>query len=126
MDLHANLHQRVVLDTPTLAWCASPLAGVGRRLLDRQGDEVARSNVLRALRPRQPLPAPQPWRGEEILVLSGVFQDERGRHGAGSWLRNPPGSAHQPWSETGCTLWVKTGHLPLTLGPDGSPGGAPG
>lgn len=23
---------------------------------------------------------------------------------------------HRPWSETGCTIWVKTGHLPATLG----------
>jgi anti-sigma factor ChrR (cupin superfamily) len=58
--------------------------------------------------------------GEEILVLKGVFQDEQGSYGSGSWLRNPPGSVHRPWSGPGCTIWVKTGHLPVTLGPDGS------
>ena len=58
--------------------------------------------------------------GEEILVLDGVFQDEHGTYPAGSWLRNPPGSVHRPWSEAGCTIWVKTGHLPATQGPDGS------
>jgi anti-sigma factor ChrR (cupin superfamily) len=58
--------------------------------------------------------------GEEIFVLDGGFQDEQGSYPAGSWLRNPPGSAHRPWSEQGCTIWVKTGHLPVTLGPDGS------
>ena len=57
--------------------------------------------------------------GEEILVLEGVFQDEHGTYPAGSWLRNPPGSVHRPWSESGCTIWVKTGHLPTTLGPEG-------
>ena len=60
--------------------------------------------------------------GEEILVLQGVFQDEHGTYPAGSWLRNPPGSVHRPWSEAGCTIWVKTGHLPATLGPDGEGG----
>jgi anti-sigma factor ChrR (cupin superfamily) len=58
--------------------------------------------------------------GEEIYVLSGVFQDEHGTYPAGSWLRNPPGSVHRPWSEPGCTIWVKTGHLPCCLGPDGT------
>jgi anti-sigma factor ChrR (cupin superfamily) len=58
--------------------------------------------------------------GEEILVLDGVFQDEHGDYPAGSWLRNPPGSIHRPWSDPGCTIWVKTGHLPATFGPDGS------
>jgi hypothetical protein len=50
--------------------------------------------------------------GEEILVLESVFQDEHGSDPAGSWLRNPAGSVHRPWSEAGCTIWVKTGHLP--------------
>lgn len=50
--------------------------------------------------------------GEEILVLDGVIEDEKGRYGAGTWLRNPPGSAHAPFTATGATLYVKTGHLP--------------
>jgi anti-sigma factor ChrR (cupin superfamily) len=47
------------------------------------------------------------------VVLDGVFQDEHGTYPAGSWLRNPPGSVHRPWSDLGCTIWVKTGRLPL-------------
>ncbi|MFO7628359.1 MAG: cupin domain-containing protein [Prochlorococcaceae cyanobacterium] len=58
--------------------------------------------------------------GEEIVVLEGVFQDKQGSYPAGSWLRNPPRSVHRPWSEAGCTIWIKTGHLPNTQGPDGS------
>jgi anti-sigma factor ChrR (cupin superfamily) len=57
--------------------------------------------------------------GEEIFVLDGVFQDEHGSYPAGTWLRNPPGSVHRPWSDPGCTIWVKTGHLPATLASDG-------
>lgn len=49
--------------------------------------------------------------GEEILVLEGTFQDEHGRYPKGTWLRNPPGSIHLPFSEEGCTILVKTGHL---------------
>ena len=50
--------------------------------------------------------------GEEILVLEGVFQDEHGDYPAGTWLRSPHLSAHEPYSEPGCLIYVKVGHLP--------------
>jgi anti-sigma factor ChrR (cupin superfamily) len=225
MDLHADLSQRALLDTSTLPWTASPMAGVERRMLDRHGDEIARATSIVRFAPgsrferhshgggeeilvlegtfsdeqgdypagtyllnpvgsshapfseggctllvklQQMHPADQQrlvidttreawlpglvsglevmplhvwgsehvalvrWApgtvfqphghpgGEEIFVLEGVFQDEHGTYPTGSWLRNPPGSAHRPWSEAGCTIWVKTGHLPSSLRPDGS------
>jgi len=49
--------------------------------------------------------------GEEILVLSGVFEDEHGSYPAGTWIRSPHMSRHQPFSRPGCTIYVKTGHL---------------
>ncbi len=49
--------------------------------------------------------------GEEILVLSGRFEDEFGSYPAGSWIRSPHLSRHQPFSRAGCTIYVKTGHL---------------
>ncbi|MEO0636304.1 MAG: cupin domain-containing protein [Pseudomonadota bacterium] len=52
------------------------------------------------------------WGGEEILVLEGMFQDEHGDYPAGSWLRSPHLSQHTPFSEEGCLIYVKTGHLP--------------
>lgn len=54
----------------------------------------------------------QHWSGEEILVLEGVFQDEFGDYPAGTWLRSPHLSKHKPFSEQGCLIYVKTGHLP--------------
>ncbi|MDP1672024.1 MAG: cupin domain-containing protein, partial [Burkholderiales bacterium] len=45
--------------------------------------------------------------GEEILVLDGVFSDEHGDYPAGTYLRNPPGTRHAPFSREGCTLFVK-------------------
>ncbi|WP_412545086.1 cupin domain-containing protein [Maricaulis sp. MIT060901] len=52
------------------------------------------------------------WGGEEILVLDGTFQDELGDYPKGTWLRNPHLSEHTPFSEEGCLIYVKTGHLP--------------
>jgi anti-sigma factor ChrR (cupin superfamily) len=49
--------------------------------------------------------------GEEILVLVGVFEDEHGSYPAGTWIRSPHMSRHQPFSRPGCTIYVKTGHL---------------
>jgi len=49
--------------------------------------------------------------GEEIFVVEGVFEDEHGRYPAGSWIRSPHMSLHQPFSKEGCTIFVKTGHL---------------
>jgi anti-sigma factor ChrR (cupin superfamily) len=49
--------------------------------------------------------------GEEILVLAGVFEDEHGSYPAGTWIRSPHLSRHQPFSRPGCTIFVKTGHL---------------
>lgn len=53
----------------------------------------------------------QHWGGEEILVLEGTFQDEHGDYPKGSWLRSPHLSSHTPFSDEGCLIYVKTGHL---------------
>ena len=45
--------------------------------------------------------------GEEFLVLSGTFSDRSGDFTAGTYVRNPPGSRHAPWTEEGCVLFVK-------------------
>ena len=52
------------------------------------------------------------WGGEEILVLEGSFNDEHGSYEAGSWIRSPHLSRHQPFSgPEGALIFVKTGHL---------------
>ena len=45
--------------------------------------------------------------GEEFLVLDGVFSDEHGDYPKGSFLLNPDGSRHEPYTEKGCLLFVK-------------------
>jgi anti-sigma factor ChrR (cupin superfamily) len=59
------------------------------------------------------LDVPAEGQGEEILVLSGVFEDEHGRYLAGTWLCSPHMSRHQSFSREGCTIFVKAGHLPI-------------
>ncbi len=49
--------------------------------------------------------------GEEIYVVEGVFSDEHGDYPAGTWIRSPHGSIHTPFSDEGCLIFVKVGHL---------------
>ena len=50
--------------------------------------------------------------GEEIFVLSGTFSDERGDFRAGTFMLNPEGFRHAPFSELGCVLFVKLRQYP--------------
>lgn len=88
-------------------WVASPQPGVERKLLERLGDEVARATSFVRYAPGHQFPAHAHELGEEFLVLQGVFQDEHGDFPAGSYVRNPPGSRHQPYSDGGCLIFVK-------------------
>lgn len=49
--------------------------------------------------------------GEEIYVISGELVDEYGRYPAGTWIRNPHMSQHNPHVEQATLIWVKVGHL---------------
>ncbi|MDT8397975.1 MAG: cupin domain-containing protein [Pseudomonadales bacterium] len=49
--------------------------------------------------------------GEEMYLIRGDIRDESGTYGAGTWLRNPPGSCHAPVALSNSLLWLKSGHL---------------
>ena len=97
-----------------LPWIKSPELGVERRMLERLGDEVAKATSIVRYQPGSKFQAHTHEYGEEIFVLDGIFSDEIGNYPAGTYIMNPPGSVHTPFSESGCTLFVKLRHL----GPD--------
>jgi len=107
MELNADFSRRAVVHAANLPWIASPMAGVERRMLDRIGDEVARATSIVRYAPRSHFSPHVHGGGEEFLVLEGVFQDEHGDFPAGSYIRNPPTSSHQPGSAPGCIILVK-------------------
>jgi anti-sigma factor ChrR (cupin superfamily) len=107
MKLHADFSQRVVVNSQELPWVDSPLPGVQRRLLDRVGEEVARATSIVRYAPGSAFSAHTHGGGEEFLVLEGVFSDEHGDFEAGTYVRNPVGSSHTPYSQTGATILVK-------------------
>ena len=107
MLINADLTRRVALHTETMSWVPSPLPGVHRKMLDRDGGEVARATSLVRYGSGSAFDAHEHGGGEEFLVLDGTFSDEHGDYPQGTYVRNPPGSRHTPFSEAGCTLFVK-------------------
>ena len=88
-------------------WQCSPESGVDRLMLDRIGDEVARATSIVRYARGSSFPRHLHAKGEEFLVLSGVFSDEHGDYPTGCYVRNPPGSGHSPFSKDGCRILVK-------------------
>ena len=107
MKLHADLSQRVVVESEALDWVDSPMVGVQRRMLERDGEEVARATSVVRYAPDSHFSAHTHGGGEEFLVLDGIFSDEYGDYPAGTYIRNPVGSTHTPFSKEGCTILVK-------------------
>ena len=106
--LNGDLSKRVVVDTNALAWTPSPSATVWRKRLHRVGPAES-GQVTSVVRydAGASFSAHDHPEGEEILVLDGVFSDEHGDWPAGTWLLNPEGFRHAPFSRAGCSLFVK-------------------
>ena len=113
MKLNSDFSQRVVVHPASLEWVDSPVPGIQRQLIERDGGEVARATSIVRYAAGSVFNNHRHDLGEEIVVLDGVFSDESGSFGPGTYLKNPPGSSHAPSSAAGCTLFVKLRHLDL-------------
>lgn len=107
MQLHVDRAQRVVIETQRAPWVSSPMPGVQRLYLERDGGEVARATSLVRFAPGAHFSHHTHELGEEFFVLEGTFVDEDAIYPAGTYVRHPPGSSHQPHSPDGCLLFVK-------------------
>ncbi len=112
MKLNADLSRTAVVDSTAIPWVPSPMAGVERRMLERDGDEVARATSVVKYAPGSAFAAHSHGAGEEFLVLDGVFSDETGDFPAGFYVRNAPGSRHTPHSAPGAVILVKLRQMP--------------
>ena len=107
MQINANFSERAVVRPGDLDWVPSPMAGVERQMLDRVGGEVARATSIVRYAAKSDFSPHEHGGGEEFLVLDGVFSDEHGDYPPGTYVRNPIGSRHTPFSAEGCTIFVK-------------------
>jgi len=99
--------ERLVVETGKQDWVASPAAGVWRKHLEREAKESGETSSVVRFEPGAGFEMHTHTNGEEVLVLSGVFEDGNGRYPAGTYLRNPAGSRHAPVCPEGCVIFVK-------------------
>jgi anti-sigma factor ChrR (cupin superfamily) len=111
--INADLALRAVVNTKLLGWIDSPVAGVQRKMIERDGGELARATSVVRYAAGSSFSEHNHDLGEEVFVLEGVFEDEHGSYPTGTYLKNPAGSSHTPLSTQGCTLLVKLRHLNL-------------
>jgi anti-sigma factor ChrR (cupin superfamily) len=106
---------QVTLDTHQAYWSPGLVDGLTVLPLHAYGTEQV---ALVKWAPGTQFQTHRHWGGEEIFVIEGTFADEHGVYPKGTWLRSPHGSVHTPFSEAGCLIYVKTGHLstPVEMG----------
>ncbi|TGN41743.1 cupin domain-containing protein [Marinobacter confluentis] len=105
--LNMDFTKKVIIRSQEMDWTTSPAKGVLRKPLAREEAERGHATSIVQYEPGASFSRHEHPLGEEILVLEGVFSDESGDYGPGSYLRNPPGSGHAPFSKEGCVLFVK-------------------
>jgi len=111
--INGDLTRWIAVDSTTIEWTASPGGEVLRKRLHRVGPpESGQVTSLVRYEAGSRFPLHGHPQGEEILVLEGTFSDQRGDWPAGSYLLNPEGFEHAPFSEEGCLLFVKLRQYP--------------
>ena len=107
INLNMDFSRQAVINTNELDWSPSRLAGVTRKPLAREGTESGHATSIVRYEPGSKFDEHAHPLGEEIFVLDGIFSDESGDFGPGTYIRNPPGSTHSPYSAPGCVIFVK-------------------
>jgi len=111
--INGDLAVRAVADTTAMDWAPSPSGTVWRKRVHLVGPpESGQVTSVVRYEPASNFPAHDHPQGEEILVLQGVFSDEHGDWPAGTYLLNPEGFRHAPFSKPGCVLFVKLRQFP--------------
>ena len=105
--LNMDFSQAAIHRPDDQEWVKSPADGVSRIHLEREAEESGHTSSFVKFEPGSFFPQHQHPQGEEIYVLEGVFSDENGDYPAGTYLRNPQGTTHKPFTKEGCTLFVK-------------------
>jgi len=112
-SINGDLAVRVAVDTAAMEWAPSPSGTVWRKRMHLVGPaEAGQVTSVVRYEPGSTFRAHAHPDGEEILVLEGVFSDEHGDWPAGTYLLNPEGFRHAPFSREGCVLFVKLRQFP--------------
>lgn len=112
-NINGDMTKFVSVDTKSLKWQESPSGTVWRKRLHLVGpSEAGQVTSLVMYEANADFHAHAHPGGEEILVLGGTFSDERGDFTAGTYLLNPEGYEHTPFSKNGGVIFVKLRQYP--------------
>jgi len=106
-EINSDFSIPVAIETQAMEWLDSPMPNVHRKRLELIGASMPRLTTVVRFAPDSYFKAHTHDGGEEFLVLDGVFSDAFGNFAKGSYVRNPPGTSHQPFTKEGCTILVK-------------------
>ena len=105
---NSDLKTRVVLIETEEKWRSSPADGVKRLFLDRTDfSEYTSATTIVKFAKNSRFSKHSHQNGEEFFVLEGIFSDEYGDYPKGTYVRNPHGTRHSPYSKEGCKIFVK-------------------
>ena len=111
--INGDMSKFVSTDTNKMKWQESPSGTVWRKRLHLVGpSEAGQVTSLVMYEANSDFHAHSHPGGEEILVLGGTFSDERGDFAAGTYLLNPEGYEHTPFSKEGGIIFVKLRQYP--------------
>ena len=91
MRINADFSKPALVVPSDDDWAHSPESGVDRLMLDRIGDEVARATSIVRYAAGSSFAEHQHAKGEEFLVLEGVFSDESGDYTQGTYVTESAG-----------------------------------
>jgi anti-sigma factor ChrR (cupin superfamily) len=107
MLINMDFEQPISVNTNECKWVNTLQFGILRKKLERELDEIGHATSIVQYAAGTSFNFHSHPNGEEIFVLDGSLSDQHGHYKKGTYLRNPPGSMHAPYSRTGCTLFVK-------------------
>lgn len=114
-NINGDMSKFVSVDTNKMKWQQSPSGTVWRKRLHLVGpSEAGQVTSLVMYEANSDFHSHSHPGGEEILVLGGTFSDERGDFTAGTYLLNPDGYEHTPFSKEGGLIFVKLRQYPGT------------
>lgn len=110
-SLNMDRKKTLLKNSEDHVWVPSPGGEVLRCQFERQYSESGWANSL----VRYPKGATfhehgHPG-GEQFVVLEGIFSDHRGHFSEGTYVQNPIGYRHAPFSREGCLIFVRLGAL---------------
>ncbi len=112
-NYNTDLSKKVTINTAKEIFISSPSGGENRIPLEREDAESGRTTSIVEYMAGAAFQSHYHPLGEEIFVLEGIFSDENGDYPAGTYIRNPPGTSHAPFSKKGCKILVKLNQMDL-------------